>query len=256
MSRLHPDFLRIPLAHRGYHDAGDARPENSPAAFRAAIAAGYGIELDVQLTADDRAVVFHDYDLARLTREKGPVRERSLRDLATTPLNGTREGVPSLEDILRLVGGRVPLLVEIKDQDGNMGPNVGPLEQAVIDDLRGYDGPVAVMSFNPNAVARIASLSPDTPRGIVTGSYREEDYPNLAETVRERLRDIADFELLTADFISHEAADLQRPRVAGLKAKGAAILCWTIRSLEQEAKARKIADNITFEGYAAQLLGA
>jgi len=253
MSRLHPDFLRAPIAHRGYHDAADGRPENSPSAFRAAIAAGYGIELDVQLTADDRAVVFHDRDLSRLTREKGPIRQRSIRDLATTPLTGTREGIPSLEDVLALVAGQVPLLIEIKDQDGNMGPNVGPLEEAVVEALRGYAGPVGVMSYNPNAVARIASLSPDTPRGMVTEAYSAEDWRLLAKATRDRLRDIPDFELLTADFISHKANDLSRPRVAELKSKGATVFCWTVVSPDQEAEARKIADNITFEGYAAAL---
>ncbi len=91
--------------------------------------------------------------------------------------------------MLELVAGQVPLLIEIKDQDGNMGPNVGPLEQAVVDALQGYDGPVAVMSFNPNSVAAIASLSPDTPRGIVTSAYRTEDWPLLADaTLRPAAR--------------------------------------------------------------------
>ncbi len=253
MNRLHPDILRIPLAHRGYHDAKDDRPENSPAAFRAAIDAGYGIELDVQLTSDNRAVVFHDYVLDRLTREKGLVRDRSVLDLATTRLNGTREGIPSLEDVLGIVAGKVPLLIEIKDQDGQMGPNVGPLEEAVAEALQDYDGPVAVMSYNPNSVSRMASLAPGVPRGIVTEGYPNDHFPQLPETTRTRLRDIADFDLVSAEFISHDATDLDRPRVAELKAQRVPILCWTVRSAEQEAQARKVADNVTFEGYPAAI---
>jgi glycerophosphoryl diester phosphodiesterase len=253
MTRLAPEFRRVPLAHRGYHDLTDSRPENSFAAFRAAIEHGYGIELDVQLTSDDRPVVFHDYEMSRLTREKGPVRQRSLADLGTTRLTGGSDTIPSLDEVLALVAGQVPLLIEIKDQDGGMGPNVGPLEESVAEALKPYDGPVAVMSFNPNAVARMASLSPETPRGIVTSAYRKDDWKLLSASTRNRLRSIPDFEVLNCDFISHEADDLDRPRVAQLKSKGAAILCWTIRSAEQEAAARKVADNITFEGYAAAL---
>ncbi len=256
MTPLHPDFRRLPLAHRGYHDLAEGRPENSVAAFEAAVEAGYGIECDVQLTADGRAVVFHDYDLGRLTREKGPVRQRSLADLGTTPLSGGSAGIPALETVLGLVAGRVPLLVEIKDQDGDMGPNVGPLEEAVAGALKEYDGPVAVMSFNPNAVARMAALSPDTPRGLTTSGFEAEDWELLTPATRNRLRDIPDYDLLNCCFISHDAKDLARPRVKQLKKKGAAILCWTIRSPEQEKAARRVVHNITFEGYAPEFPGA
>jgi len=253
MSHLDPAFTQVPLAHRGYHDLAEGRPENSMAAFRAAIEAGYGIELDVQLTSDDRAVVFHDYELSRLTREKGPVRQRSIADLGTTPLTGGSEGIPSLDEVLALVAGQVPLLIEIKDQDGSMGPNVGQLEEAVAEALKTYDGPVAVMSFNPNSVARMAALSRDTPRGIITSAYRDKDWTLLPATTRKRLRGIPDYEKLSCDFISHEADDLGRARVAQLKSSGAVVLCWTIRSKAQEDEARKIADGITFEGYAAAI---
>lgn len=249
MNTLPPDFLRAPIAHRGLHDLDAGIPENSIAAFRAAIDAGYGIELDVQLTADEQPVVFHDYDLSRLTREKGEVRTRSVADLGTTPLNGGAEGIPSLAEVLELVAGRVPLLVEIKDQDRGMGPNVGELEAAVAEVLNGYGGPVAVMSFNPNSVARMASVAPTLPRGIVSCGYTAEGWPQLPEITRRRLRKIPDYELLNACFISHDARDLENPRVAQLKSKGAAILCWTIRSPGAEAAARQHADNITFEGY-------
>lgn len=252
MTRLPSDFLTAPLAHRALHDVTDGRPENSRAAIRAAMAHGYGIEIDVQLSADHTAMVFHDYDLGRLTGETGSVRLRDARALGAVPLTGGDEGIPTLPEVLHMVNGAVPLLIEIKDQDGSMGPNIGPLEDAVAADLDGYGGPVALMSFNPHAVARMATLCPDIPRGLVTSAYKKEDWV-LPDATRDRLRDIPDYGPLGASFISHEAADLARPRVAELKADGAHILCWTIKSPEQEAQARRVAQNVTFEGYLAAM---
>ena len=249
-TRLDSAFFTAPLAHRALHDVANGRPENSRAAITAAIAAGYGLEIDLQLTADDHAVVFHDYGLQRLTHAAGPVRALSLDALAQTRLCGATEGIPELPEILDLVAGRVPLLIEIKDQDGAMGPNTGPLEAATATALQGYSGPVAVMSFNPHSVVRMRELCPNIARGLVTGAYDPAVWP-LPATTCARLRDIPDFDSVGASFISHDATDLSRPRVAELKAGGADILCWTIRSPAAEAEARKIAQNITFEGYLA-----
>ena len=243
-------FYRVPFAHRGFHDVAEGRPENSRAAFRAALAAGYGIELDVQLSSDGAAMVFHDYDLDRLTGQKGAVRLRGAADLSAIRLRGGDEGIPDLPEILQLVGGRAPMLIEVKDQDGAMGPDVGPLERAVAAALEGYQGPVALMSFNPHSVACLAELAPRIPRGIVTSAYRYDDWPLPAATC-DHLRDVPDYARTGACFISHEVDDLDRGRVAELKAQGAMICCWTVTSAMQEAKARQIAHNITFEQYAA-----
>ncbi|MEZ5777555.1 MAG: glycerophosphodiester phosphodiesterase family protein [Paracoccaceae bacterium] len=250
---LHPGFLSRPFAHRGYHDRAAGRPENSRVAFRAAIGAGYGIECDIQPSADGVPMVFHDYDLRRLTGTAGRIRGRTAGELAALPLLGGQEGIPTLTEMLAIAAGQVPLLIEIKDQDGAMGPDVGPLEAAVAKDLRNYDGLVALMSFNPNSVAALADAAPETPRGLTTSAYTPDDWPLLPAKVRDRLRDIPDFDATGSSFISHEAADLARPRVAALKAAGAAILCWTIRSPAMEAEARRVAANVTFEGYAARL---
>lgn len=253
MTTLPPPFLQVPLAHRAYHDLAAGRCENSPAAFAAAIAAGYGIECDVQLTADGQAAVFHDETLERLTAETGPVRARRMSDLASVRLKGGGGTIPSLPEMLALVAGRVPLLVEIKDQDGAMGPEIGALEHAVAEALEGYAGPVAVMSFNPHSVALMARLAPGVPRGLTTSAYRPGEWPELTAATCDRLRDIPDYDRAGACFISHEGSDLSRPRVAELKARGAAILCWTIRSPAEEAMARAVADNVTFEGYRATI---
>lgn len=245
-----PDgFFDRPFAHRALH--GPGRPENSAAAVRAAVAASYGIEIDVQLSADGASMVFHDYALDRLTGETGPVRQRSAAALSEVVLTGGTEGIPTLPEVLEIVGGAVPLLVEIKDQDGALGADVGPLEAAVAAALSGYDGPVAVMSFNPHAVAEMARILPTVPRGLTTCSYPPEDWPMVPEAVRAALRPIPDYDRVGASFISHQASDLGSDAVAAIKFKGGKVCCWTIRSVEAEANARKVADCVTFEGYLA-----
>lgn len=240
-------FLKGHIAHRGLHS--DGIPENSMEAFRAAVALGVGIELDVQPSGDGVAMAFHDYDLGRLTGQVGLVEALSADDLRTTPLLGTAHNVPRLRDVLEMVAGRVPVLIEIKDRDGAMGPDVGPLEDAVIADLAQYVGDVAVMSFNPHSVACFRDRAPRLARGLVTSDFEAEQWPDLEEATRHHLRDIPDFDDLGCSFISHQGDRLHMPRVAELKAQGAKILCWTIRSKAQEIQARQIADAVTFEGY-------
>lgn len=223
-------------------------PENSRAAVRAAIGHGFGIEIDIQLTADDAAVVFHDYNLERLTEGVGRVRRRTRSDLSTLRLKGGNEAVPDLEEILAIVAGQTPLLIELKDQDGALGEDVGVLEAAVAKSLAGYEGPVAVMSFNPNSVLAMQTLAPDIPRGLVTEAFAASEWDAPPERLRS-LAAIEDFDRVGATFISHDHRDLHSDAVAALKARDVPILCWTIRSPQEEAAARRIADNITFESY-------
>ena len=243
-------FVRGPIAHRALHDRARRRIENSASAIRAARAAGYGIEIDLQLSADGVAMVFHDEDLGRLTGESGPLNARSAAELGRIKLTGSDDTIPTLAQVLSLIGGAVPLLVEIKDQTLTMSQTDGQLEKTTARDLESYSGEVALMSFNPHSVAHMARLCPTRPRGLTTSAYGD-DWAPLSATTRDILREIPDYDRTLSSFISHEAHDLSRPRVAALKAQGAAILCWTIRSPEAEADARKIADNITFEGYTA-----
>ena len=132
-----------------------------------------------------------------------------------------------------------------------MGTNVGPLEYATAEALKPYDGPVAVMSFNPNAVAAMARLLPETARGITTCAYNPLEWPPLPDATCDHLRMIPDYDAVDASFVSHNVADLHNPRLADLRAQGANILCWTVTSAKQEAEARKTVDNVTFEGYLA-----
>lgn len=248
---LPQEFLDRPIAHRALHDATDGRPENSRAAIRAAIAAGYGIEMDLQLSADGQAMVFHDYDLGRLTDATGPLRLRDADELATLSLKHGDEGIPSLSEVLKIVDGQTPLLIEIKDQDGAMGEDVGPLERAAADALDGYAGPVALMSFNPHSIAHIARLAPDRPRGLTTSAFLPEHWPTLPERTRNRLRLIKGFDATGSSFVSHDWQDLESSALDGLRARDVPVLCWTIRSKREEAAARALACNVTFEGYAA-----
>ncbi|MCO4843884.1 MAG: phosphodiesterase [Yoonia sp.] len=248
---LHEVFLTRPLTHRGLHDVNAGRAENSRKAITAAIAAGYGIEIDLQISADGVPMVFHDYDLGRLTDETGPVALRSAEALGAIPLRDDGDGIPTLAEILALVDGNAALLIEIKDQDGQMGPNIGTLGAAVADLITDYEGPVALMSFNPNAVAEMKVLLPNIPRGITTGAFRPENWPTLPASVLDHLRLIPDYESVGACFVSHRDTDLAAPRISELISQGAKVLCWTVKSPEAEIQARKFADNITFEQYLA-----
>jgi glycerophosphoryl diester phosphodiesterase len=248
MTPLPDGFLLRPFAHRGLH--GPGAPENGLAAFRAAIARGYGIEFDVQPSADGVAMAFHDITLDRMTGRSGPVDAHPAEALAGMALRGgDGAGIPLLRDVLAEVAGRVPLLIEVKDRDGAMGPGNGALEDAVIAALEGYGGPVAVMSFNPHAVAHLAARAPHIPRGLVTAPFHAADWPGLPAATRAHLAAMPDLARTGAAFLSHQADDLHSPHVARARAAGRAILCWTVRSPEQEAAALRHADAVTFEGY-------
>ncbi len=249
MTGLPKPFLTMPIAHRGLHDLGLGRPENSISAVNAAIDAGYGVEIDIQCSRDGQAMVFHDYDLGRLTAEKGSIHQRNASELSQIKLKGSDETIPTLARILNIIAGKAPLLLEIKDQDGAMGPNIGQLENAIAADLKDYRGDIAVMSFNPHSMAMMSGLLPGVPRGLVTGSFKEVNWGLLPGNVRENLRAIPDYEKVGASFISHRIDDLKRERVGELKAIGISILCWTVKDETSEETARAVADNITFEGY-------
>lgn len=246
-------FLTIPIAHRALHDRDAGRIENSPSAIAAALAAGYGIEIDVQLSRDGIAMVFHDDVLDRLTAETGPVKLRDAAELAGFALKGSKDHIPTLAQVLAQVAGRVPLLIEVKDQDGALGPAESGIENAVARDLNGYAGPVALMSFNPHVIARLAGLVPGVPRGLVTDGYVPGDWTGVPEARKAELARIADFDRVGAGFVSHNRKYLDMAPVAALKARGVPVLTWTVRSSDQEAEARMVADNITFEGYLAPL---
>ena len=245
---LPPQFLARPLAHRGLHDARAGWVQNSLSAMRAAIDASYGIECDLQLSADGHAMVFHDHQLDPLTDATGRVSDFSADQLAATRLTGSAEDIPRLTDLLDLVAGRVPLLIELKDQTQRPGGSVGPLEAATIAALDRYDGPVALISFQPAMVQELARIAPDIPRGLVGRNF---DHRHLSVEENAALTDYAAFEATGSCFVSHKWRHLDAPAVKRLKSQGVPVLAWTIRSRKDEAVARAMADNVTFEGYLA-----
>ncbi len=251
MIPLPAEFLTSPFAHRGLHDRAAGVIENSRSAIKAAVAAGYGVEIDLQLSADGEAMVFHDDGLDRLTAETGPVRRRSSAALERIELVGCEECIPTLVDVLDIVGARVPMLVEIKDQSGCLGPIDGRLERRAAQLLSAYDGPAALMSFNPYSVAACAEAAPGIPRGRVTERFRADGWDNLTPERAAELNRFDDLDRLGASFISHDHKDLSNPEVAAAKQSGRHILCWTTKSPAEDKAARRIAENVTFESYAA-----
>lgn len=226
--RLDPAFLRIPIAHRGLHDASNGVIENSLSAFEAAIAHGYGIELDVQLSADGEAMSFHDDTLDRLTTTRGAVSAQNANALKTIPLTGSSDTIPDMRQTLDLIAGRVPLLIEIKDQDGALGRNVGPLEKRLAQLLSDYKGPLGVMSFNPHSIAAFASVAPHIPRGRVTCAF--DDWPGVSPSDLTALQPISADDAGGISFVSHDRTDLTSLHVTTAKTDGLDILCWTIKS--------------------------
>ena len=250
MLALDPAFLKTPIAHRALHDASKGIFENCRSAIIAAIEHGYAIEIDLQLSLDGHAMVFHDDTLDRLTDKRGDVSDYTAAELSRIKVGSGQDVIEPLEDILHLIDGRVPLLIELKDQSRQLSQTDGRLEQATIDALSLYHGPVAVMSFNPHMIATMAKLSSDLALGLTTGSFMDPSWGIDAERIAH-LSQIADFDPKRYSFVSHFALELAAPCIQILKEQGTAIFTWTIRSPEAEAIARQTVDNITFEGYLA-----
>jgi len=170
-------------------------------------------------------------------------------ELVAHPTQWQPRHIPDLEQALGLIAGQVPLLIEIKDQDGNMGQAVGALEAAVAQALSSYRGPVAVMSFNPYSVCAFGERRSDIPLGLVTDRFEPDDWPSTQRRAAQHLAQISDFGTLGRGVYFSQSNTINRSPVSALKAQGVPVLCWTVRSPDEERRARRIADNITFEGY-------
>lgn len=223
-------------AHRGLHDA--ATPENSLSAFAGAIARGMGIECDIQRSGDGQAMVFHDWELDRLTDQTGPVADRNAASLAQVLLKGGTDRIPSLRDVLGLVRGRVPLLIEIKSKRGY---NVAASCLAVRRVLEGYQGPHAVMSFDPRVCKWFANHAPRTVRGLV---MTEEDDRPLTGSLRRH----AWLWIAKPDFLAYDVRDLPSRFAAAQRSRGMPVLTWTVRSPELAERAARHADAPIAEG--------
>jgi glycerophosphoryl diester phosphodiesterase len=228
-------FLKAqPFAHRGLHGSGLV--ENSRAAFCAAIALGHGIETDVQAARDGEAMVFHDATLERLTASTGEIAAHTPAELERIILKGTRETIPQLPEILGVIAGRVPVLIEIKAK----GPRVAPLCLSVRRALEGYRGDAAVMSFNPLVGAWFAENAARIVRGLVVS---EED-KHGAKGMVERWASMAKAK---PDFLAYDVRDLPSKFAAAARARGIPVLTWTVRDANAEALAFAHADEAIYE---------
>ncbi|HEY0625140.1 MAG TPA: glycerophosphodiester phosphodiesterase family protein [Allosphingosinicella sp.] len=234
---VRPDLARLierPFAHRGLH--GPGRLENSRAAFEAAIEAGFGIELDVQLSRDGEAMVFHDYALDRLTGEAGAVIERSAAELQRLMLKGMDETIPTLGEVLRLIAGRCGLLIEVKAPRRH----AAKLSAAVNRALQGHGGEAAVMSFNPEVGRWFSRNAPDVKRGLVVTEENKRGLRGRVERAFSLWRS-------RANFLAYDIRDLPSPFAAATRARGLPVLTWTVRNRRDEERASVYADQIIHE---------
>ena len=243
-----PDWLvSRPIAHRGLHDRTAGLVENSLSAAQAAIAAGFAIECDVQDTADGDAVVFHDFALDRLTGETGPVRARRSDELAQVTLAGSADRIPTLAAFLDRIGGRTPLVIEIKSRfDEDLR-----LVRRTAEAVRAYAGPVALKSFDPVITAALIELAPTLPRGIVAESrYDGPDWSSLSEGRRRDLANLLHFPESRPDFLSWRVGDL--PSAAPFLCRHLGrlpVMAWTVRTEDDWRRAAAHADQMVFEGF-------
>ncbi|WP_029355174.1 glycerophosphodiester phosphodiesterase family protein [Bosea sp. 117] len=236
-----------PIAHRALHDAAAGIIENMPSAVDAAIAGDYAIEVDIQLSSDGEAMVFHDDDLDRLTLETGPLAARTARQLQALAFKGTSDRMMSLPDLLARVGGRVPLVIELKSAfDGKTAVAARAVEL-----LATYSGPAALMSFDPDLVAAVRRLAPRVTRGItMERRYDDPEWAMLSAATKFAWGNLLHFPRTRPDFIAHYVRELPAPAPRLARAVfGTPILTWTVRTQADRDTARRYADQMIFEGF-------
>jgi glycerophosphoryl diester phosphodiesterase len=234
-----------PLAHRGLHDAAAGVIENTASAFAAAIAGGYGIECDLQVSADGEAMVHHDDALGRLTEGRGRLVEMSAAAIGKVRFKASADHILTLGELCDLVGGRAALALELKSRfDGDRR-----LAQRAAAVLTSYKGPVAAMSFDPALVAAVRGIAPRLPRGIVAQRHYD-DWPGLPPALRRRMTYLLHLPRTRPHFIAYAIKDL--PALAPLIARFVfrlPLLTWTVRSEHERAQAARWADQMIFEGW-------
>jgi glycerophosphoryl diester phosphodiesterase len=243
-------FVR-PIAHRGWHDKAQGRLENTAPAFHAAIRKGYGIECDLQGAEDGTPMVFHDLTLDRLVAATGPLAAYPADILAGFRYKGQSEGILTFAQFLDLVGGQVPVLVEVK-RDGRLRP--GFLE-SVARQAAAYKGPIALMSFDRRAVAALGELAPSVSRGAIIGSSqlisglwaarsRTRESPAASRLLASVPEGVA-FYAVQINLVAVARAWMRR------RSHGVPLFTWTVRTPRQRARALRWADAPIFEGYEA-----
>ena len=236
-----------PIAHRGLHDAASGVIENTATAFSAAIAGNFGIETDIQISADGDAMVHHDDALGRLTEGAAHLADLSAAEIKAAPFKATADRVLTLSELCDLVGGRTPLVIELKSHfNGDRR-----LVQRAAQVLAGYRGPVAVMSFDPGMVEAARVIAPALTRGIVAERYYDHaEWDRLPASAKRRLAWLLHANRTRPQFVAYGVKYL--PALAPLVARwvfGLPLLTWTVRSADDRAVAARWADQMIFEGW-------
>lgn len=236
-----------PIAHRGLHDAAKGVIENTASAFIAAIDDGFSIETDLQISADGEAMVHHDDALGRLTEGSEPLARMSAAAIQAVRFKATADRILTLPELCELVGGRVPLVIELKSRfDGDL--RLAARAAAV---LAGYAGPAAVMSFDPAPIAALRRFAPNLTRGIVAERhYTHHEWDGLTAVEKFRLAFLLHAPRTRPQFIAYSVRDL--PSIAPWIARcvfGLPLLTWTVRSESDRQTAARFADQMIFEGF-------
>jgi glycerophosphoryl diester phosphodiesterase len=236
-----------PIAHRGLHDAPSGAVENTAAAFSAAIAGGYGMETDLQISADGEAMVHHDDALGRLTEGSGRLTEMTAAEIKAVRFKASAARILTLGELCDLVAGQAPLLLELKSRfDGDLR-----VAKRTVEVLSGYSGPVAVMSFDPGLIEAVRQAAPIITRGIVAERhYSETEWGGLSNAQRRSLAWLLHAPQSRPQFLAYSVKDL--PAVPPLMARtffGLPLLTWTVRTDEDRKLATRWADQMIFEGW-------
>jgi glycerophosphoryl diester phosphodiesterase len=243
-----PDWLTArAIAHRGLHDRVCGIIENMPAAAQAAVSGNFGIECDIQLTADGEAMVHHDDALGRLTESTGALLGMTSGQLRAVKFKDTSERMMSLGDLCALVAGRVPLVIEVKSHfDGDR-----KLVRRMSEVLASYSGPVAGMSFDPDQVLALREKMPALPRGIIAQrTYDEADWPEATLAQRQSMLHLRHAFRTQPHFVAYWVDDLPAPAPwIARNIFGLPLLTWTVRTPEQRARAARYADQMIFEKF-------
>lgn len=224
-----------PIAHRGLHDLNKQCWENTLSAFERAAQHGYAIECDVHLTADGEVVVFHDNALDRLTGTEGYVWQRTAAELGALRIGATADHVPTLQELLRLVDGRVPLVIELKGipgKDDGLVAKVGAV-------LRGYHGKAAIMSFDHWLIRDFARHAPGIPGGLTAWGEKDRELE-------------AHFSMLAhgISFVSYAVDHLPNRFVSFVRERlDMPVITWTVRDGNAVERTFAHADQMTFEGF-------
>lgn len=239
-------FAGVNCAHRGLHTKDKAVPENSLAAFRAAVDAGYGMELDIQLSKDGAVVVFHDDTLERVCGMRGRVDAFTLQQLGEMRLCGTAERIPLFTEVLDAVAGRAPMIVELKS-----GPRNDELCEKGLRLLRGYQqrypqAAFCVESFDPRIVAWFRKNAPDILRGQL--AHPAKEYAHMSFPLRFALANLLGNAAARPQFVAYEYGP-KAPGARLCEALGAVRVCWTVRSAADGDAAQRQNDTVIFEHY-------